>query len=190
MNIFDYLLLYSLGTIWIVITVNIVLVIGGYIYYTKTNDKKMKEELEHYPFVSIMVPAHNEGIVIEKTAVSLLNLDYPEDRYEVIIINDNSSDNSAEILENVKKRYPNRNFIVINTDNITGGKGKSNALNIALDLSKGEYLAIYDADNTPESKALKYLVQTIEEDKQLGAVIGKFRCRNKKVNMLTAFINI
>ena len=62
--------------------------------------------------------------------------------------------------------------------------------NIALDLSKGEYLAIYDADNTPESKALKYLVQTIEEDKQLGAVIGKFRCRNKKVNMLTAFINI
>ncbi len=74
--------------------------------------------------------------------------------------------------------------------NITGGKGKSNALNIALDLSKGEYLAIYDADNTPESKALKYLVQTIEEDKQLGAVIGKFRCRNKKVNMLTAFINI
>ena len=44
MNIFDYLLLYSLGTIWIVITVNIVLVIGGYIYYTKTNDKKMKEE--------------------------------------------------------------------------------------------------------------------------------------------------
>ena len=102
MNVFDYLLLYSLGTIWIVITVNIVLVIGGYIYYTKTNDKKMKEELEHYPFVSIMVPAHNEGIVIEKTAVSLLNLDYPEDRYEVIIINDNSSDNSAEILENVK----------------------------------------------------------------------------------------
>jgi cellulose synthase/poly-beta-1,6-N-acetylglucosamine synthase-like glycosyltransferase len=189
MNVFDYLLLYSLGTIWIVITVNIVLVIGGYIYYTKTNDKKMKEELEHYPFVSIMVPAHNEGIVIE-TAVSLLNLDYPEDRYEVIIINDNSSDNSAEILENVKNRYPNRNFIVINTDNITGGKGKSNALNIALDLSKGEYLAIYDADNTPESKALKYLVQTIEEDKQLGAVIGKFRCRNKKVNMLTAFINI
>lgn len=190
MNVFDYLLLYSLGTIWVVITINIVLVIGGYIYYTKTNDKKMKEELEHYPFVSIMVPAHNEGIVIEKTAVSLLNLDYPADRYEVIIINDNSSDNSAEILENVKNRYSNRNFIVINTDNITGGKGKSNALNIALDLSRGEYLAIYDADNTPESKALKYLVQTIEEDKQLGAVIGKFRCRNKRVNMLTAFINI
>ena len=112
MNIFDYLLLYSLGTIWIVITVNIILVIGGDIYYTKTNDKEMKEELKHYPFVSIMVPAHNEGIVIEKTSLSLLNFDYPEDRYEVIIINDNSSDNSAEILEKVKNRYPNRNFIV------------------------------------------------------------------------------
>lgn len=186
----DYLLLYSLGVIWIVIFINVILVIGGYIYYTQIYNKKMKEELEFYPFVTIMVPSHNEGVVIKKTAESLLRLDYPEDRYEIIIINDNSSDNSAEILKAVKDKYKGRNFTVINTDSITGGKGKSNALNMAFNISKGEYLAIYDADNTPEPKALKYLVQTIEEDDKLGAVIGKFRCRNKHVNLLTAFINI
>lgn len=190
MGFFDYLLLYSLGVIWIVILINIVLVIGGYIYYTKINNVKMKDELDRYPFVTIMVPAHNEGIVIRKTAESLLRLDYPDDRYEIIIINDNSSDNSAEVLKKVQDENPTRNFTVINTDNITGGKGKSNALNMAFNISKGEYLAIYDADNTPEPKALKYLVQTIEEDDKLGAVIGKFRCRNKNVNLLTAFINI
>lgn len=186
----DYLLLYSLGVIWVVIFINVILVIGGYIYYTKIHNKKMKEELEFYPFVTIMVPSHNEGVVIKKTAESLLRLDYPEDRYEIIIINDNSSDNSAEILKAVKDKYKGRNFTVINTDSITGGKGKSNALNMAFNISRGEYLAIYDADNTPEPKALKYLVQTIEEDDKLGAVIGKFRCRNKHVNLLTAFINI
>jgi len=41
------------------------------------------------PFVSVMVPAHNEGIVIVKTVLSLLNFDYPHDRYEIIVINDN-----------------------------------------------------------------------------------------------------
>lgn len=187
---FNYLLLYSLWIIWIVIFTNVILVIAGYFYYMKIYNKKMKEELDFYPFVTVMVPSHNEGVVIKKTAESLLRLDYPEDRYEIIIINDNSSDNSSEILSQVKNKYKSRNFTVINTDSITGGKGKSNALNMAFNISKGEYLAIYDADNTPEPKALKYLVQTIQEDNNLAAVIGKFRCRNKNVNLLTAFINI
>ncbi|EES50882.1 glycosyltransferase [Clostridium botulinum] len=190
MNVFDYMALYSLGIIWIIIFVNIILVVFGYIYYSKVHNKKMKEKLNYYPFVSVMVPAHNEAIVIRKTVESLLELDYPHDRYEIIIINDNSSDNSAEILQAVKENVLDRNLIVINTDNITGGKGKSNALNIGLKKSKGEILAVYDADNTPDSKALKYLVQTLLEDDKLGAVIGKFRCRNKDKNLLTNFINI
>ncbi|CDH90627.1 putative membrane-associated glycosyl transferase [Clostridium botulinum B str. Eklund 17B (NRP)] len=182
--------LYSLGIIWIIIFVNIILVVFGYIYYSKVHNKIMKEKLKYYPFVSVMVPAHNEAIVIRKTVESLLELDYPHDRYEIIIINDNSSDNSAEILQAVKEKVLDRNLIIINTDNITGGKGKSNALNIGLEKSKGEILAVYDADNTPDSKALKYLVQTLLEDDKLGAVIGKFRCRNKDKNLLTNFINI
>ncbi|NFG24948.1 glycosyltransferase family 2 protein [Clostridium botulinum] len=190
MNVFDYMALYSLGIIWIIIFVNIILVVFGYIYYSKVHNKKMKEKLNYYPFVSVMVPAHNEAIVIRKTVESLLELDYPHDRYEIIIINDNSSDNSEEILQAVKENVLDRNLIVINTDNITGGKGKSNALNIGLKKSKGEILAVYDADNTPDSKALKYLVQTLLEDDKLGAVIGKFRCRNKDKNLLTNFINI
>ncbi|HBJ2622454.1 MULTISPECIES: glycosyltransferase [Clostridium] len=190
MNVFDYMALYSLGIIWIIIFVNIILVVFGYIYYSKVHNKKMKEKLNYYPFISVMVPAHNEAIVIRKTVESLLELDYPHDRYEIIIINDNSSDNSAEILQSVKENVLDRNLIVINTDNITGGKGKSNALNIGLKKSKGEILAVYDADNTPDSKALKYLVQTLLEDDKLGAVIGKFRCRNKDKNLLTNFINI
>ncbi|NFN94330.1 glycosyltransferase family 2 protein [Clostridium botulinum] len=190
MNVFDYMALYSLGIIWIIIFVNIILVVFGYIYYSKVYNKIMKEKLKYYPFVSVMVPAHNEAIVIRKTVESLLELDYPHDRYEIIIINDNSSDNSAEILQAVKEKVLDRNLIIINTDNITGGKGKSNALNIGLEKSKGEILAVYDADNTPDSKALKYLVQTLLEDDKLGAVIGKFRCRNKDKNLLTNFINI
>lgn len=175
---------------WIVIFVNILLVIGGYRYSHEMEETIIDTHLEEYPFVSIMVPAHNEGIVIEKTVRSLLSLDYPAERYEVIIINDNSSDNSAQILKGIQDENPAVTLKVINTDAVTGGKGKSNALNIGFNISKGEYLAIYDADNTPEKKALKYLVVTLSRNEDLGAVIGKFRTRNKSYNLLTRFINI
>lgn len=190
MSIFDYIILYSLIVIWVIILINVVLVIGGYFYYLDTVNLKETDELEEYPFVSILVPAHNEGKVIEKTARALLSFDYPKDKYEVIIVNDNSSDNSAEILDQVKNEFKDRNFIVINTDKTNGGKGKSNALNIGFARSKGEIISVYDADNTPEKTALKYLVKTLVKDDGLGAVIGKFRCRNKDVNLLTKFINI
>lgn len=190
MNIFDYLAIYSLFVIWLIILINVVLVVFGYVYYSKVVKKQMKDTLEEYPFVSILVPAHNEGIVIKKTVMSLVELDYPKDKYEIIIINDNSSDNSAEILHDLQLVYNDRNIIVINTDNIIGGKGKSNALNIGFEKSKGDILAIYDADNTPDKNSLKYLVQTLIEEPMCGAVIGKFRCRNKERNLLTRFINI
>lgn len=190
MNIFDGLMLYSLIVIWITIFLNVVLVIAGYIYYLKTLKMNVEKEPEEYPFVSVMVPAHNEALVIEKTVRSLLNLEYPEDKYEIIIINDNSSDNSAEILKKIQHENPSRNLNVINTDNIIGGKGKSNALNIGFNKSKGTFLAVYDGDNTPEKMALKYLIHTILQDGKLGAVIGKFRCINKQKNILTKFINI
>ena len=189
LSLVDYLFLFSLISIWAILLINIILAISGYIYYLKSLSFK-DEKLEEYPFVSILVPAHNEGKVIQKTVESLLLLDYPIDKMELIVINDNSSDNSEDILESIKNRYKKYNFTIINTDNMTGGKGKSNALNIGYQEAKGDYIAIYDADNTPQKTALRYLIQTIVKDDRLGAVIGKFRTRNKHKNILTKFINI
>ncbi|PBF35860.1 glycosyl transferase family 2 [Clostridioides difficile] len=180
---------FSLCSIWSLLLINIILAMGGYIFYFKNFDKEIKE-IDEYPMISILVPAHNEAKVIGRTVESLLLLNYPKSKMELIVINDNSSDNSKEILENIKDRYNNYNFTIINTDSLTGGKGKSNALNIGYTISKGDFIAVYDADNTPDKNALRYLVQTIVMDDELGAVIGKFRTRNKNKNLLTKFINI
>ena len=186
----DYLFLYCMVTIWMMLLVNIVLTLGGYVYYLKTLKLKEEGPLEQYPRVSIMVPAHNEERVIARTVEALLKLDYPLDKLEIIVINDNSSDGTGAILEGIKKENPLRSMILIHTDAVTGGKGKSNALNLGLAQSTGDIIAIYDADNTPEEKALKILVHTLMRDSSLGAVIGKFRTRNRDVNLLTRFINI
>ncbi|NQX59144.1 glycosyltransferase [Paenibacillus qinlingensis] len=190
MTIADILMLISVFCIWSLLLVNVILIVAGYLYYIQIENKPVAPLEGEPPFVSIMVPAHNEAKVITKTVESLLALSYPHDRYEIIVINDNSSDNSSVLLGNLQARYPGRNLIILNTDNVIGGKGKSNALNLGFKQSKGELIAIYDADNTPEKTALTYLVSEITHDATLGAVIGKFRTRNRDASLLTRFINV
>ena len=188
MHSVDILGLIALICIWSLLLVNQVLVVAGYIYYIKVT-KEGKKELKAYPYINILVPAHNEAKVIVRTVESLLKLDYPNDRYDITVINDNSTDKSRSLLEALQKDNPGRALNVINTDSKIGGKGKSNALNIGLGQTKGDYVVVYDADNTPEKEALSYLTAEIESDGELGAVIGKFRTRNRNVNLLTRFIN-
>ncbi|WP_058300769.1 glycosyltransferase family 2 protein [Gorillibacterium timonense] len=190
MEIADLLMVIAVISIWSLLLVNVALIIAGYFYYIRCERERPPEITGETPFVSILVPAHNEGKVIGQTVEALLALDYPHDRYEIIVINDNSSDNSAQLLSTIQKKNPGRQLIVLNTDTVTGGKGKSNALNLGFAECRGELIAIYDADNTPERPALRYLVGEITADPTLGAVIGKFRTRNRDASWLTRFINI
>lgn len=192
MNLLDGLFLYAMFSIWILLFMNIVLTYFGYEFSVEVRNKKLNvvRDMREFPMVSIMIPAHNEGVVIEKTLLSMINLNYPNEQYEVIVINDNSSDNTGEVIEDVIDKYPEVNIVHIETDPITGGKGKSNALNIGYNRAKGEFLAVYDADNTVNNMALRYLIYEILSNDKYGAVIGMFRTRNKEKNWLTRFINI
>ncbi|MDK2934191.1 MAG: hypothetical protein PWP27_2001 [Clostridiales bacterium] len=171
LSVIDYLFLYSLLSTWLLLLMNIFLTFSGYRFYIASLSKKIDilKEMTEFPSVSILIPAHNEEKVIDKTVKAMLSLNYPEDKLEVIVINDNSSDNTGKILEELKKTYSNKNLKIITTDKITGGKGKSNALNIGYKNSKGDYIVVYDADNTPEKLALRYLVYSITNSKGLGA---------------------
>lgn len=189
MSFVDAISLFAIYAIWSLMFMNIFLSFGGFFYYMRSEREESKP-LKEYPMVSIMVPAHNESIVITRTVQALLNFDYPKDRYEIIVINDNSSDDSKEKLEAIQRKNPTRNLIVISTDKVSGGTGKSNALNIGFSVSKGEVIAIYDADNTPEPQALRILVEHLMSDDKLGAVIGKFRTRNRNASILSRFVNI
>ncbi len=186
----DYLMLISMVCILALMAINVFLSVGGFLYYHQCSKTDGHVPIDEYPFVSIMVPAHNESVVIRRTVRALLNFDYPHDRYEIIVINDNSTDDTANVLKQIQAANPGRNLIVVNTDNVVGGKGKSNALNIGYSVAKGSVFAIYDADNTPEPQALRILVENLMSDSSLGAVIGKFRTRNRNASLLTRFVNI
>ncbi|MGN0794959.1 MAG: glycosyltransferase [Aristaeellaceae bacterium] len=190
MSLIDYLTLFAMIAIWTLMGINVVLSVGGFIYYYRMGKENPNIPLEEYPFVSVMVPAHNESAVIRRTVQALLRFDYPKDRYEIIVINDNSTDNTAQTLAAIQAENPDRMLIVVNTDNKVGGKGKSNALNIGFSVARGTVFAVYDADNTPKPQALRILVEHLMTDDSLGAVIGKFRTRNRNASLLTRFVNI
>jgi cellulose synthase/poly-beta-1,6-N-acetylglucosamine synthase-like glycosyltransferase len=190
MHVADLLMVLSVISIWSLLLVNVVLIIAGYLYYMRCERERPPELGADPPYISVLVPVHNEEKVIVQTVEALLAFDYPQDRYEIIVINDNSSDASARLLAELKEKYPHRQLQVLSTDAEIGGKGKSNALNIGFAESRGELIAVYDADNTPARPALRYLAADICRDPTLGAVIGKFRTRNRNASWLTRFINI
>ncbi|SHF31089.1 glycosyltransferase family 2 protein [Caloramator proteoclasticus] len=187
MVIYDNLFLFSLYSIWAMLIIGGILTYFGYLYYIESS--KTTFLLEELPFVSILVPAHNEEKVIEETVRSIMDFNYPIYRFELIVVDDLSTDNTGYILEGLKEEYKGR-LRIVKTDFKTGGKGKANALNIGLKYAKGEFIAVYDADNRPDRQALYNLVCELKKDRNLGAVIGKFRTINKNKNLLTRFINI
>lgn len=193
MSFADIVSIYAIAAIWGMMLLNVVLSIGGFIYIyrcNKTDGSVPLPEGTEYPVVSVLVPAHNEALVLKRTVQSLLNFDYPKDKYEIIVINDNSSDQTEEIISGLAAANPKSRLMCISTDKAVGGTGKSNALNIGFSAASGSVIAIYDADNTPEPKALRLLVENLLADEKLGAVIGKFRTRNRNASLLSRFVNI
>ncbi|WP_442604349.1 glycosyltransferase family 2 protein [Paenibacillus sp. KN14-4R] len=187
----NYLFLIALMSIWVMLLYHMFLTLGGYLYSNKLEidgPDPMPADEKTWPKVSIMIPAHNEDIVIRQTLHAMVALDYPKELLEVIVINDNSSDRTGEIVDEFAAQY---SFIIpLHTFPPDGGKGKSHALNRALKIAKGELIAVYDADNTPEKAAVKNLVSGLIHRPDVAAVVGKFRVINAKKNLLTKFINI
>lgn len=150
--------------------------------------KKLDKQEFDYPTCTILIPAHNEEKVIGYTIEAMLNLKYPKDKLTVMIINDGSKDSTKEIIESFAAK--DSRVVLYDVPKGQGGKGKSRALNLAVKQVKSDIIAIYDADNTPDPMSLNYLVANLISQKELGAVIGKFRTVNKNRNLLTRFINI
>lgn len=148
------------------------------------------DQMAHFPKVTVLVPAHNEELVIAATAEHILRLNYPKDKVQLIVIADNCSDGTAGRLKalNSKAAYRDRDFMVFER---SGTGGKSGALNDALAFAKHEWICIFDADAAPERNALYFLIEKAMEDpKTYGAVFGRNKARNRGQNFLSKCINL
>ncbi len=186
----DLLFLGSVVIIWGMIVYQLVLTLAGYRYrhrIQQEHQQLLAKGGEPAP-VSIMIPARNEEVVIAKTMRTILALDYPADKLELVIIDDGSTDSTAEIITARAQMDPRIKLVRLPTGET--GHGKAYALNEGLKHCTHDLIAIYDADNTPEPSALRHLALHLQADARLAAVIGKFRCVNRQRTWLTRFVNI
>ncbi len=168
--------------------------VGSSDLYASKRRKLLKNELsnDYYVPVSIIVPAHNEGVTIEATIRSLLALDYK--LYEIIVVDDGSTDDTAQIVREafhmwpinrpVQRRIPcqpekavyeTREWKVPITLVCKKNGGKADALNMGINVSHYPYFLCMDADSILQHDSLEKIVRPVLEDSNVIAVGGTVR---------------
>jgi len=139
---------------------------------------KNKHQFFDYPeseknySVSFLVPGYNEAETIADTIKHIFDIDYDNIR-EVIVINDCSTDNTKQIVEELLEKYPK--LILINNET---NSGKAGALNRGIKIAQGDLIAVVDADSYPASDCLKKMAGFFDNPKT-GAVTCPVLARNR-----------
>lgn len=117
-----------------------------------------------FPTVSFIIAAYNEEKVISDKIKNTLSLDYPSDKFQVIVVSDGSNDKTVSII----KEFREQGVVSLHDD---ARNGKSAALNRGVEISTGEIIVFSDANNDFSNGAIKQLTKHFN-DPVIGAVTG------------------
>ncbi|MBI4167724.1 MAG: glycosyltransferase family 2 protein [Candidatus Aenigmarchaeota archaeon] len=129
--------------------------------------KKFRE----WPLVSVIIPAFNESATISRVVKSVLNLDYPPEKLEVIVIDDGSTDNTSVVV----KKITDKRVKLVRQQR----QGKAAALNLGLEYTKGSFVACLDADSYVSQSALKEMIVNFSSQ-DIAAVTPVMRVHNPR----------
>ena len=133
-------------------------------------DYRQKRVLKQKPFVSFLVPCYNNAESIEETIESIYH-SYDASRFEIIVVNDCSTDNTAKVLQRLRKR---RRFTLINN---MKNRGKAASINANVKHAKHDLLFVVDADIVLNRLAVKDVLARLQE-KRVAAVSSQFLSKN------------
>lgn len=146
-----------------------------YFFYREHVEKRPVNDppvLHDTPGVTFIVPCHNEAKNVRETIYALLSQDYPD--FEVIAVNDASTDNTGEILEGLAASTNRLRVIHLATN-----QGKAMGLRVAAIAANNEILVCIDGDAILERHATRWLVWHFAQAPRVGAVTGNPRVRNR-----------
>ena len=160
---------------------------GSIIYVGIKNKRKQTAFLSYksgeLPKISLIVPTKNEETVIRRCLNGIMNIDYPKEKMQIIVVDGKSEDNTGKICSEFSEKYPG-NIKIISEKT---AKGKPAALNLALPYIEGELVGVFDADSLPEKDVLAKVAFYFKDEK-LKALQGRTTSLNEKNNALTRVI--
>ena len=137
------------------------------IYY---HNNKNNQEQDYFPNVSILIAARNEYQNLSKLLNALIEQNYPINKYQIIVINDRSTDDSRKLLEFFQKKLTNLKLIHINKTPL-GWSNKKWALTQGVKNANSDIILQTDADCTPSPNWIKTMVSYFK-NKNVGFVCG------------------
>lgn len=172
------------------IVIACMLIIGLNVLYMTRAKLKYKARKQPYapdfrPFVSMIVPAKNEEKVITETVRELMKVVYHNDdgtpNYELMVVDDASTDSTLQILQELQTEYPN---LRVHHREQVPHPSKASVLNDIIDKCKGEIQAIFDADARISPNFLQRIVPYLYDPK-VGGVQAQKKISNPDINELT-----
>lgn len=139
--------------------------------YRNVKKETSVKSIAEQPLISILVPCYNEGKVIKASLESLMHLSYP--RYEIIVIDDGSTDETYLIAKNMEYNDGNKSLKAYTKPN----SGKAEALNFGIEKAQGELFLAVDADSKISTDALDLMVPYFD-DTTIAAVAGSVYVTN------------
>ncbi len=133
------------------------------------------------PFISIIIAVKNEAVTLEKCIQSLVSLNYPVEKMEIILVDDDSKDQSAQIISKYTKVHPHIKYIYLESKN-KKRPGKAGVLLEGIDQSHGEFLFFTDADCSVPENWITTLLQRFSPQTGL---VGGYTLLDKKHDRLS-----
>ncbi len=157
-------------------------------YYLKYRHQRddLTGELTEYPHITIQLPVFNEMYVVERLIKSTCEIDYPLDKLEIQLLDD-STDETVEIVDKIVKEYRLRGFDINHIHRNDRSGFKAGALKEGLKTSKGEFVAIFDADFIPRKNFLQVVIPFFKDPK-IGMVQTRWEHLNRNYSLITQIL--
>jgi cellulose synthase/poly-beta-1,6-N-acetylglucosamine synthase-like glycosyltransferase len=175
------LFVYNLALIPLIFVSVLFLIIVTLNLFVDKKSKANKKNSAYVPMVSIQVPVFNDPVAA-RCLDACNQLEYPKDKYEIIIVDDSTNIKTQRLMQKYANRHAGIKYI--HRDNRNGYK--AGALMNAMPITKGEIVVIFDADFIPEKNFLKSIVEPFKDPK-IAIVQGRQGFINHKKNLISRF---
>jgi hyaluronan synthase len=138
------------------------------------------------PRVTIIIPAYNEGAMVEKAVYAAAASDYPADRLEIICIDDGSTDDTWTYLDRARQRHPG----LIKAIRFPKNRGKKEALYAGFTRGRGQFFVTIDSDSIIRPDTVRQVIAPMLRDLQVGAVAGNVKVFNRARSLMARMLAV
>lgn len=142
-------------------------------------------DIPNAPSLTVIIPAYNEGAMVEKSVTSVVSANYPPDRLEIIVVDDGSTDDTWTHIERVAARYPD----LITRIRFQKNRGKRAALAEGFLRARGEVVVTIDSDSVINKETLLAIAGPFRNPR-VGAVAGKVLVYNRRSGLIPRMLHV